>query len=411
MVQKWQSMRIRGTVLFLLSLTIVSALAGCGLAFSKTDFLDATAEGKLRWGQSIEEVREIVGKPDSTRSTAISGTPYEIWIYKQTTAKDKRGYVVETFISLGFITGFGLVPVDASEQHYIVFEGGKVVSWDSLPGHLSKQSTGQIEARTQSFNIMNNMTVSPVLMPAQVPSSVQRLAVIPLSKITDNEVPAYVDFAVNLIRQRQAKLVLVERETIGKLLDEMTIQHSGQVDDELTVRLGKMVGATTLLTYNVEPFDRVQILPITLNGGLVSRTVEFRLVDVEKGVALFRQVVTASVSYPYPASGATWTEEGVTRASKLTIEVAGAYGLAALVAAFGENHVGIVPSLNIKDSFMVLGVLEGSPVQIAGVRRGDKILSVNGQPMRSWVDPIPLPATLTVEREGRKLQLEATTRH
>jgi len=411
MAQRQLSMKIRDTVLFLLSLTIVSALAGCGLAFSKTGFLDATAEGKLRWGQSIEEVREIVGKPDSTRSTTISGTPYEVWIYKQTTAKDKRGYVVETFISLGFITGFGLVPVDASEQHYIVFEGGKVVSWDSLPGHLSKQSTGQIDTRTQSFNIMNNMTVSPVLMPPQIPSSVQRLAVIPLSKTTDNEVPAYVDFAVNLIRQRQTKLVLVERDTIGKLLDEMTIQHSGQVDDELTVRLGKMVGATTLLTYNVEQFDRVKILPITLNGGLVSSTVEFRLVDVEKGVALFRQVVTASVSYPYPASGATWTEEGVTRASKLTIEVAGAYGLAALVAAFGENHVGIVPSLNVKDSFIVLGVLDGSPVQIAGVRKWDKILSVNGQPMRSWIDPIPLPVTLTVEREGRKLQLEATTRH
>ena len=400
-------MKIRGTVLFLLSLTIVPTVAGCGLAFSKTDFLDATAEGKLRWGQSIEEVREIVGKPDSTRSTAISGTPYEIWIYKQTTPGDKSDYMALTALTIGL---FGIVPVGASEQHYIVFENGKVVSWDSLPGHLSKQSTGQIETRTQSFNIMNNMTVSPVLMPPQVPSSVQRLAVIPLSKTTDNEVSAYVDFAVNLIRQRQIKLVLVERDTIGKLLDEMTIQHSGQVDDELSVRLGKMVGATTLLTYNVEPFDRVKILPITLNGGLVSCTVEFRLVDVEKGVALFRQVVTASVSYPYPASGATWTEEGVTRASKLTIEVAGAYGLAALVAAFGENHVGIVPSLNIKDSFMVLGVLEGSPVQIAGVRRGDKILSVNGQPMRSWVDPIPLPATLTVEREGRKLQLEATTR-
>lgn len=402
------TIKTRGTVLFLLGLTILPAVVGCGLAFSKTGFLDATAEGKLRWGQSIEEVREIVGKPDSTRSTAINGTPYEVWIYKQTTPRDKSAHIGMTMASLGLL---GVVPVGASEQHYIVFENGKVVSWDSLPGQLSRQSTGQIDTRTQSLNIMNDMIVSPVLMPPQVPSSVQRLAVIPLSKTTDNEVAAYVDFAINLIRQRQAKLVLVERDTIGKLLDEMTIQHSGRVDDELTVRLGKMVGATTLLTYNVEQFDRVKILPITLNGGLVSGTVEFRLVDVEKGVALFRQVVTGSVSYPYPTSGATWTEEGVYRASKLTIETAAAYGLAALVAAFGENPVGIVPSLNTKDSFMVLGVLDGSPVQIAGVRKWDKILSVNGQPMRSWVDPIPLPTTLTVEREGRKLQLEATTRH
>jgi hypothetical protein len=401
-------MKIRGIVLFLLGLTVVPTVVGCGLAFSKTDFLDATSEGRLRWGQSIEEVREIVGKPDSTRSTAISGTPYEVWIYKQTTRSDKSGYIFLTIFSMGLA---GVMPVGASEQHYIVFENGKVVSWDSFPGHLSKQSTGQIDTRTQSLNIMNDMIVSPVLMPPQVPSSVQRLAVIPLSKTTDNEVPAYVDFAINLIRQRQPKLVLVERDTIGKLLDEMTIQHSGQVDDELTVRLGKMVGATTLLTYNAEQFDRVKILPITLNGGLVSGTVEFRLVDVEKGVALFRQVVTGSVSYPYPTSGATWTEEGVYRASKLTIETAAAYGLAALVAAFGENSVGIVPSLNTKDSFMVLGVLDGSPVQIAGVRKWDKILSVNGQPMRSWVDPIPLPTTLTIEREGRKLQFEVMTRH
>ena len=49
--------------------------------------------------------------------------------------------------------------------------------------------------------------------------------------------------------------------------------------------------------------------------------------------------------------------------------------------------------------------LSASPAEAAGIKAGDKIVSVNSMPYHSWTDRITLPATLTVSRDGKELQL------
>lgn len=109
---------------------LAAPLTGCGLFFAKTDFLKATSEGKLKVGMTTEEVRTVVGNPDSTKGGTAGMVPVDLWIYKQTSSEDRTNYVAATGVTFGL---WGLVPVQATESHYVVFAGGKVVSWDNMP--------------------------------------------------------------------------------------------------------------------------------------------------------------------------------------------------------------------------------------------------------------------------------------
>ena len=105
---------------------IMPQISGCGLAAARTEFLDATVEGKLKIGQSTQEVRKLVGQPDSTKMSMIDDRPLEVWIYRQTSVADRRRIVGATIASLGIL---GFLPVDASEKHFIVFVDGNLDLW------------------------------------------------------------------------------------------------------------------------------------------------------------------------------------------------------------------------------------------------------------------------------------------
>ena len=80
---------------------------------------------------------------------------------------------------------------------------------------------------------------------------------------------------------------------------------------------------------------------------------------------------------------------------------AGSFALAALASAFGENPLGVVPDLDDQAGGVgLLGVLDGSPAHLAGVRKEDRVTAVNGRPLHAWTEPITLPVTLTILREG-----------
>src|SRR6185295_13573431 len=77
-----------------------------------------------------EEVRTVLGNPDSTKGGTAGMVPVDMWIYKQTSGEDRTNYVAATGVTFGL---WGLVPVSATEPHYVMFAGGKVVSWDTIP--------------------------------------------------------------------------------------------------------------------------------------------------------------------------------------------------------------------------------------------------------------------------------------
>lgn len=99
-----------------------------------------------------------------------------------------------------------------------------------------------------------------------------------------------------------------------------------------------------------------------------------------------------------------WPESQRARIYNAGVRKAAAPVLAALVAALGDNPLGVVPYLKTEgEGVKVSGVLESSPAHSVGLLPEDRILEINEKPFRTWTDPVSLPATLTVERAGERL--------
>ena len=169
-----------------------------------------------------------------------------------------------------------------------------------------------------------------------------------------------------------------------------------------------MVGADTLLLYRILPLDKARVSLVQSDGGTISGGIEVQLIQVETGTNLFRQTVTAKTFFPPPNNGESWREEAVMRAHGIASEQAAAYGFSAFGASLGVNPLGIMPFVDVVG--LVGGVLSASPAEAAGFKKGDKIVAVNNRQFRSWTDRIDLPATMTVLREGKELQLSVSSR-
>jgi hypothetical protein len=220
---------------------------------------------------------------------------------------------------------------------------------------------------------------------------------LPVAGTTDNRVISWLDLTLNFLRTRHRELVLVEREDLRTVLDEVGIQYTGRVDEDTTIRVGKLVGADSLLTYR---------LATSGSGEPVSASFELRLLHVESGITVFRQIASSTNS-PSAAEVTTGRfNESYPVARRLVVEEAVAYGLAAMVAAFGDNPLGVVADYSWPGKGMrLLGLLQGGPAFRAGLKPGDQILALNGQPLGNWTDPISLPLLVTVERDGTKLEI------
>jgi len=88
------------------------------------------------------------------------------------------------------------------------------------------------------------------------------------------------------------------------------------------------------------------------------------------------------------------------------VNVAAGYALVALLAASGNNSLGIVPNPTMNGA-EIYGVLEGSAAQRAGLKKGDRVLTVNGQDVTTWTSlmSLSLPTNLTIEREGKQREV------
>lgn len=159
----------------LLIVTLWMLVSGCGLFFAKTDFFKATAEGKLKVGMTADEVRAVLGNPDTTKGGTAGTVPVDMWIYKQTSHEDRTNYLATTAVTLGL---WGIVPVLATEQHYVVLAGGKVVSWDSIPKSIQiprefvedrpehgRMTTGTGFAIGRGYFLTNNHVVDGMIRP------------------------------------------------------------------------------------------------------------------------------------------------------------------------------------------------------------------------------------------------------
>ncbi|MGV7229464.1 MAG: PDZ domain-containing protein [Nitrospirales bacterium] len=249
-------------------------------------------------------------------------------------------------------------------------------------------------------------SIIPVVMPVPVSPFPERLAVVAESPTYDHPFLAWLDVALNFLRKRHPPMVIMERDASQFITTEAVSQYSGRFDEESTVRMGRLLGADTLLTYRIETFPEETFEAVSNHGGEIMGEVEMRLLHMESGLTTFRQSGVATVKIASPKEGVPWSKDLVRLAHRKAVKKATSYVLSALVAAFGDNPLGLVPSLATPgEGVMVEGVLHGGPADQADLRRGDRILMIDGRPLVDWTTRVSLPATLTIKRDGKKEQV------
>jgi hypothetical protein len=249
-------------------------------------------------------------------------------------------------------------------------------------------------------------SVIPVVMPVPVSPFPERLAIVAESPTYDHPFIAWLDVALNFLRKRHPAMAIMERDASQFITNEAVSQYSGRFDEESTIRMGRLVGADTLLTYRIEPITEETLEAFAKQGGDISGEVEIRLLHMESGLTTFRQLAVATVKMTSPQEGMTWPKDLVHLAHQKAVKKATSYVLASLVAAFGDNPLGLVPSLATPgEGVLVEGVLNGGPADQGDLRKGDRILMIDGRPLVDWTTRVSLPATLTIERDDKKEQV------
>jgi hypothetical protein len=371
-------------------------LSGCGVVLPY--MYDA---GKLEDRLAVSTPKEQVLKNFGTPDRVVQDDGLQaIWEYRVYPKGEWVGYLLHCpfFPNCYF-------PGEPAKPYYLVLQDNQLCMWGTpdvvrtLAWKVCGKTTRPEGSRPVKTLMRRGLQVSviPVFMPPIISPLPQRLAVLPVAGTTDDRVISWLDLTLNFLRTRHRELVLVEREDLRTVLDEVGIQYTGRVDEDTTIRVGKLVGADSLLTYR---------LAISGSGEPMSASFELRLLKVESGITVFRQIASSTNSPSAAEVAAGRFSESYPIARRLVVEEAAAYGLAALAASFGDNPLGVVADYSWPgEGVKLLGLLQGGPAFLAGLKPGDQILALNGQPLGNWTDPISLPLRVTVERDGARLEI------
>lgn len=367
-------------------------LSGCGV-FLPYMYDAQKLDDRLTPSMPKEQVLKYLGKPD--RVVQDDGQQ-AIWEYRLYPKGEWAGYLVHCpfFPNCYF-------PAEPASPYFVVLQDNQLCMWGTptvvRPLVPTACGEGARPMRENLAKVRVRVSVIPVFMPPPIDPLPQRIAIVPINGTVDSEVNSWLDLTLNFLRTRHRELILVEREDLRTVLNEVGIQYGGQVDDDTTIRVGRLVGADSLLTYRM-------IVPE--DSPSAAAAFELRLLHVESGTTVFRQMTSANQTSfeALPAARQLNKTRMLTR--RLAIEEAAAYGFAALTAAFGDNPLGVVSDYTwTGEGIKLIDVLQGGPALRAGLKPGDQLLKCNDQPLGSWADPVSLPAHVTVSRDGQPLEI------
>jgi PDZ domain-containing protein len=378
--------------LVLTCLVCIFSLSGCGVLLPYM-YSEQKLDEHLTLSMTKEQVLKSIGKPD--RVIRNDGQQI-IWEYRLYPRGEWVGYLVHCplFPNCYF-------PAEAASPYYVVLQDNQLCMWGPpntvRPLVLMACGEAARPKRENQVKVRMQVSVVPVFMPPPIVPPPQRLAIVPFTGSVDSEVNSWLDLTLNFLRTRHRELVLVEREELRTVLNEVGIQYGGQVDDETTIRVGKLVGADSLLTYR---------MILQEDSPSMSTAFELRLFKVESGTTVFRQMVSANHASSETLAATMQLTKSDSLARRIVLKEAAAYGLAALTAAFGDNPLGVVSDYAWSgEGIKLIDVLQGGPGLRAGLKSGDQIIKFNGQPLGNWAVPISLPALLTVSRDGEPLEI------
>jgi Curli production assembly/transport component CsgG len=102
------------------------------------------------------------------------------------------------------------------------------------------------------------------------------------------------------LKKQRSWIKIVERRNIEPLTDEQRLQVSGRVADDSAVRVGKLLGADSMVLFRIEvPSWRDRMLA-RFYGRMPPVVVSSKIISVESGEVVYHDLVTA---IPAPPSG------------------------------------------------------------------------------------------------------------
>ena len=139
-----------------------------------------------------------------------------------------------------------------------------------------------------------------------VPQHVRRLAV--WYPNTSEQDVAYgysrLEQAAFQLKRQRSWIKIVERRNLVPLTDEQRFQLSGRIGDDSAVRVGKWLGADSMVLFRIEgPTWRERLLA-RMYGKMPPFVVTSKIISLESGEVLYHDIVTA---VPVPPAG-DWSD-------------------------------------------------------------------------------------------------------
>jgi hypothetical protein len=108
------------------------------------------------------------------------------------------------------------------------------------------------------------------------------------------------------LKRQRSWIKIVDRRNVDQVTEEQRFQLSGRVADDSAVRVGKWIGADSMVLFRIEgPTWRERLLA-RMYGKMPPFVVSSKIISLESGEVLYHDVVTAT---PVPVSG-EWSEYG-----------------------------------------------------------------------------------------------------
>ena len=155
------------------------------------------------------------------------------------------------------------------------------------------------------------IAVDPVLLElttsdVAVPQHVRRLAVW-YPRAGEQEL-AYgysrLEEATFQLKRQRSWIKIVDRRNLEQITEEQHFQLSGRVADDSAVRIGRWIGADSMVLFRIEgPTWRERMLA-RMYGKMPPFVVSSKIISLESGEVLYHDVVTAT---PLPVSG-EWSD-------------------------------------------------------------------------------------------------------
>jgi hypothetical protein len=139
-----------------------------------------------------------------------------------------------------------------------------------------------------------------------VPHHVRRLAVWYPSTSEQDVAYGYsrLEQAAFQLKRQRSWIKIVERRNLVPLTDEQRFQLSGRIGDDSAVRVGKWLGADSMVVFRIDgPTWRERLLA-RMYGKMPPFVVSSKIISLESGEVLYHDIVTA---VPVPPSG-EWSD-------------------------------------------------------------------------------------------------------